>query len=63
MQTKMLAAKYKTYEGAHKRAAFENGIAPGEYQRGETAHLYRFSVIEDQYYKGTWRVQRSIIEQ
>jgi hypothetical protein len=56
----MLAAKYKTREGAEKRCASENALAPGEYKRGETARLYRFTVIEDPYYKGTSRVQRSV---
>lgn len=63
MRTKMLAAKYKTYEGARKRAAFENGVAPGEYKRGETAHQYQYTVIADPYYQDTWRVQRSVVEQ
>jgi hypothetical protein len=33
--SKLLREKYKTYEGARKRCAFENGIAPGEYARGD----------------------------
>lgn len=61
-RTSMLAAKYKTWEGANKRAQFENGVAPGEYKRGDVARLYRFNVIEDPYYKGTWRVQRTVVD-
>lgn len=52
---KLLAGKYKTIEGARKRAAFENGVAPGEYRRGETAYLYRYSVLE---VDRLWRVVR-----
>lgn len=52
---RLLAAKYKTLEGARKRAALENGVAPGEYRRGETAYLYRYSV---QQVGGLWRVAR-----
>ena len=32
--SKLLREHYKTLEGARKRAAFENGIAPGAYRCG-----------------------------
>ncbi len=44
---KLLREIYKTYEGARKRAGFENGIAPSEYARGDKAHLYRYRVIAE----------------
>jgi hypothetical protein len=43
---KLLREKYKTPEGAYKRARFENGIADGEYRRGEKRRIYRYSMIE-----------------
>ena len=52
---KLLAAKYKTWEGAHKRAALENGLARGEYARGEKMRIYRYGVVEKD---GAYRVQR-----
>jgi hypothetical protein len=39
-QVKLLREKYKTYEGARKRTAFENGLAKGEFQRGDKAKHY-----------------------
>lgn len=56
MTTKLLKEIYKTYEGARKRAAFENGLAPGEHARGYKARLYRYTIVEKD---GTWRVQRA----
>ena len=56
---KLLKEVYKTYEGARKRAASENALAPGEYKRGDKAHLYYYSVIADgRTEPSTWRVQR-----
>jgi hypothetical protein len=52
---KTWSAKYKTWEGAHKRAAFENGLARGEYARGEKRRIYRYHVVEKD---GCYRVQR-----
>jgi hypothetical protein len=43
--TKSLKEKYKTYEGASKRAAFENAIAKSKFNSGLTAWLYHYSVI------------------
>ena len=54
---KLLKEIYKTYEGARKRAAFENAVAPGEFQRGGKARLYRYLVVAE---NGHWRVQRQI---
>lgn len=55
---RLLGAKYKTLEGARKRAAFENGVAPGEYRRGDKARLYRHTV---QRIDGMWRVARAAV--
>ena len=58
---KLLKQVYKTYEGARKAAAFENGVAPSEFARGDKAKLYRYTVVEEaNYYTGKpqWRVQR-----
>jgi hypothetical protein len=52
---KLLREKYKTWEGARKRCAFENGLARGEYQRGDKAKIYRYTVVE---HEGAYRVQR-----
>jgi hypothetical protein len=59
---KLLASKYKTVENARKRAQFENAVAPGEFRRGETAKLYRYSVVQDDYYPGIWRVARDVAQ-
>jgi hypothetical protein len=53
---KLLKEVYKTYEGARKRCAFENGVARGEYQRGDKARHYHYTVIAE--LDNTWRVQR-----
>jgi len=61
---KMLKEQYKSYEGARKRAAFENGLARGEFERGYKAKRYRYSVIahhnagESVDTPLVWRVQR-----
>jgi hypothetical protein len=54
---KLLREKYKTYEGARKRAAFERGVNPGEYRRGDVARLYGFRVVE---HEGAYRVERYV---
>jgi len=41
---KLLKETYKTYEGARKRAAFENGVANSEFAKGCKAHIYRYTV-------------------
>ena len=43
---KLLKEKYKTYEGARKRAAFENGIAASEFKSGYKAQHYQYRVIK-----------------
>jgi hypothetical protein len=56
---KLLKEKYKTYEGARKRAASENGLAKGEYERGYKAKHYHYTVIEqDDGGDKIYRVQR-----
>ena len=59
---RLLKEKYKTWEGADKRCRFENGIALGEYQRGDMAHHYRYTVVADEYYKNpqVWRIKREL---
>ncbi len=57
---KLISTKYKTYEGARKRAAFENSVAPGEFKRGDKARLYRYSVVRDAVDLGVWRVAREV---
>jgi hypothetical protein len=60
---KLLKEVYKTYEGARKRAAFENGVARGEYERGYKAKHYRYAVIQETDYhsgKPVWRVKREV---
>ena len=44
---RLLREKYRTWEGAHKRARFENALAAGEYARGDKARLYRYEVLQD----------------
>jgi len=54
---KLLKEKYKTYEGARKRAAFENGVARGEYERGYKAKHYHYSIVQE---GELYRVSRTI---
>jgi hypothetical protein len=54
---KLLKEIYKTYEGARKRAAFENGLAKSEYERGYKAKHYQYLIVEE---NGAYRVQRAI---
>jgi hypothetical protein len=52
---KLLSEKYKTLEGARKRAAFENAWAASEFKRGYKVKLYRYAVI---IVNDCYRVQR-----
>lgn len=54
---KLLKEKYKTHEGAEKRCRFENALAKGEFERGDKARHYAYSVVLES--DGAWRVQRS----
>ena len=56
--TKLLKEKYKTYEGARKRAAFENGVAGSEFRNGYKARVYRYTIVADDAESETWRVRR-----
>lgn len=56
---KLLKEIYKTYDGAHKRAAFENGVARSEYERGYKAKHYRYLVVQE---NDVWRVARNIVD-
>jgi hypothetical protein len=58
---RFLKEKYKTYEGARKRAAFENGLARGEYERGDKARHYHY-VIVHMPVVDVWRVQRETVK-
>ena len=57
MANKLLREKYKTWEGAHKRAGFERSVAPGEFRRGDKARLYGYRVVT---VDGVYRVERYI---
>ncbi len=52
---KLLKETYKTYEGARKRAAFENGLAFSEFRAGFKARHYSYRIIAD---GDCFRVQR-----
>ena len=58
---KLLREKYKTYEGAQKRTAFENAIAKSEYEHGHKARLYRYTIVRENDDVGNdqYRVQRN----
>jgi hypothetical protein len=56
-EMKLLKEVYKTYEGARKRAAFENAMAKGEFARGDKAKLYSYRVVDE---GTTWRVARTV---
>jgi hypothetical protein len=58
--TKLLATKYKTRDGAERRARFERAMAPGEFRRGDKARLYGYRTLE---LAGAWRVERFIAPQ
>ena len=52
----LLKEKYKTYHAARKRCGFENAMAKVEYERGNKAAHYRYTLtLED----GVWRVRRN----
>ena len=57
---KLLKEKYKTAEGAYKRARFENGLARGEFLRGDKARIYHYRAIPDDYHPGIYRVERTV---
>ena len=54
---------FKTYEGARKRAAFENAMAKSEFQRGDKAKLYHYEIVESDIANRergfSWRVVRT----
>lgn len=54
---KLLKEIYKTYEGARKRAAFENSLARSEFERGYKAKHYRYSIVQE---SEVYRVKRDI---
>lgn len=56
---KLLTEKYKTYEGARKRAAFENGVARSEFEHGLKAKHYCYSVVAE---CDAWRVARETVK-
>jgi hypothetical protein len=58
---KLLREKYKTWEGAHKRCGFENGVARSEYERGYKAKLYRYTLTQDD--SGAYRVARTVAKE
>ena len=60
MEMKLLKETYKTFDGARKRAGFENGVARSEYINGYKAKMYRYQVVpmED----GTWKVSREVVK-
>lgn len=54
---KLLKETYKTYEGARKRADFENGVAGSEFRNGIKSKMYCYSVLATD--EGAWRVARA----
>jgi hypothetical protein len=52
---KLLKEKYKTWDGAHKRCRFENGVAKSEFEQGYKSKHYRYTVVEQD---GAYRVAR-----
>jgi hypothetical protein len=59
--TKLLKEIYKSYEGARKRAAFENSLARFEFEHGHKAKLYHYTVVEIFEFplEKHWRVARA----
>ena len=53
---------FKTYEGARKRAAFENALAKGEYNQGYKARHYRYTIVTERDDAGNdvYRVSRAV---
>lgn len=60
-QIKLLRETYKTHEGARKRAGFENAMARGEFERGDKARLYAYTIVAGNA-PNTYRVARCIQE-
>ena len=46
-QVKLLKEVYKTWEGANKRCGFENAMAKGEFERGDKAKHYRYTIVKE----------------
>lgn len=44
---KLLRERYKTWDGANKRCGFENAMAKGEYERGDKAKFYRYTIVKE----------------
>jgi len=57
-QVKLLKEVYKTWEGARNREAFENAMARGEFERGDKAKFYRYTVVKGE--GETYRVARCL---
>jgi len=57
-QVKLLKEVYKTWEGANKRCGFENAMAKGEFERGDKAKYYRYTIVAGE--DDTWRVARCV---
>jgi hypothetical protein len=55
---RLIGPTYKTYEGARKRAAFENGVAPSEFKNGYKVKLYAYTVEPQE--GGGFRVRRTV---
>jgi hypothetical protein len=53
---KLLRERYKTAEGAYKRARFENGVALSEFRQGYKSRYYKYRTVQDD--TGAFRVQR-----
>jgi len=58
-KVKTLKEIYKTLAGAQKRCGFENGIAKGEFNRGDKARHYVYTVEKE---GDAWRVVRNVRE-
>lgn len=56
-QVKLLREIYKSLAGAQKRCGFENGAAKGEFDRGDSAKHYRYTVVAE---GDHWRVARNV---
>jgi hypothetical protein len=54
IRIKLLKEKYKSIDGAKKRATFENAVAKSEYKRGDSAKIYKYRIIRqvgESYYR------------
>jgi hypothetical protein len=56
-QVKLLRETYKTWDGAHKRCTFENALAKGEFERGDKAKFYCYTIVKE---GETYRVARCL---